>query len=91
LKFAFLTAFNAGCAAAPNMESLIIMRFLAGTFGSSPLTNAGGVVADIWSSRQRGIALVAFSSGPLFGPVLGPVIGGFISENCGWRWAEGFL
>jgi MFS family permease len=73
------------------MEGLLIMRFLAGTFGSSPLTNAGGVVADIWPTRQRGIALVAFSSGPLFGPVLGPIIGGFISENCGWRWVEGFL
>jgi MFS family permease len=86
-----LTAFNAGCAAAPNIEGLIIMRFLAGAFGSSPLTNAGGVVADIWPVRQRGIALVAFSSAPLFGPALGPIIGGFISENCGWRWVEGFL
>lgn len=67
------------------------MRFFAGMFGSSPLTNAGGVVADIWPARQRGLALVAFSSAPLFGPVLGPIIGGFIGEKYGWRWVQGFL
>ncbi|KAL8737754.1 MAG: hypothetical protein Q9181_001382 [Wetmoreana brouardii] len=89
--FVVLTAFNAGCAAAPNIEGLLIMRFLAGTFGSSPLTNAGGVVADIWPARQRGLALVAFSSAPLFGPVLGPIIGGFLGEKYGWRWVQGFL
>ncbi|KAL8768188.1 MAG: hypothetical protein Q9209_005497 [Squamulea sp. 1 TL-2023] len=89
--FAALTAFNAGCAAAPNIEGLLIMRFLGGTFGSSPLTNAGGVVADIWPSRQRGLALVAFSSAPLFGPVIGPIIGGFLGESRGWRWVQGTI
>jgi len=84
-------AFNAGCAAAPNIEVLLIMRFLAGTFGASPLTNAGGVVADIWPVRQRGLALVAYSSAPLFGPVIGPIIGGFLGEKQGWRWVQGFL
>jgi Sugar (and other) transporter len=41
--YAVLTAFNAAAAGAPNIQSLIVMRFLAGTFGASPLTNAGGV------------------------------------------------
>ena len=36
------------------------------------LTNAGGVVADIWPVRQRGLALVAFSSAPF-----SPCISGF--------------
>ncbi len=61
------------------------MRFLAGAFGSSPLTNVGAVVADIWPIRQRGLALVAFSSAPLLGPVIGPIIGGFHGEKHGWR------
>lgn len=34
-----LTAFNAGAAASPNIAALLIMRFLAGTFGASPLTS----------------------------------------------------
>ncbi|KAL9017278.1 MAG: hypothetical protein Q9185_005399 [Variospora sp. 1 TL-2023] len=90
-EFVALNAFNAGCAAAPKIESLLIMRFFGRVFGSSPLTNAGGVVADIWPARQRGLALVAFSSAPLFGPVFGPIIGGFIGESYGWRWVQGFL
>ena len=38
-----LTAFNAGAAGSKNIETLLVLRFLAGAFGSSPLTNAGGV------------------------------------------------
>ncbi len=52
--YAVLTAFNAGAAGAQSIASLIVMRFLAGTFGASPLTNAGGVIADIFPANQRG-------------------------------------
>jgi MFS family permease len=88
LAFTLLTA---GCAAAPTIQGLVIMRFLAGAFGSSPLTIAGGILADIWPNEQRGLAMIFFSSAPLFGPSLGPVIGGFIGEAAGWRWVQGFL
>ncbi|KFA55585.1 hypothetical protein S40293_09223 [Stachybotrys chartarum IBT 40293] len=88
LGFTLLTA---GCALAPNIEGLIIMRFLAGAFGSSPLTIAGGILADIWPNEERGLAMIFFSSAPLFGPSLGPIIGGFVGEQGGWRWVQGFL
>ena len=57
-----LTAFNAGAAGAPNMRTLIVLRFFAGTFGSSPLTNAGGVIADMFSASERGLATAIFAS-----------------------------
>ncbi len=44
--YATLTAFNAAAAGSQNIQTLLIMRFFAGAFGSSPLVNAGGVVAD---------------------------------------------
>jgi hypothetical protein len=44
-----LTAFNAGAAGANSIATLIVFRFLAGTFGASPLTNAGGVISDSMS------------------------------------------
>lgn len=59
---------------------LIICRLVAGTFGSSPLANAGGTLADIWMPHQRGKAMSIFAAAPFLGPVLGPVIGGFLSE-----------
>lgn len=86
-----LTAFNAGCAGAPNMHGLVIMRFFAGSFGSSPLTNAGGIIADMFSASERGMAMGMFAIAPFLGPVLGPIIGGFLGMNEGWRWVQGFL
>jgi Major Facilitator Superfamily len=42
------TIFNAGAACSQNIQTLIILRFFAGTFGASVLTNAGGVIADMF-------------------------------------------
>lgn len=89
--YAFFTAFNAGAAGVQNAWSLIILRFFAGSFGSSPLTNAGGVIADMFPASRRGLAMSFFASAPFLGPVLGPIIGGFLGENAGWRWIMGFL
>ncbi|RMZ88040.1 hypothetical protein DV736_g4740, partial [Chaetothyriales sp. CBS 134916] len=86
-----LTAMNAGAAAANSIGSLIVLRFLAGTFGASPLTNAGGVVADLLPASQRGLGMALFASAPFLGPVIGPVVGGFMGETVGWRWVEGVM
>jgi MFS family permease len=69
----FLTAFNAGAAASQNITTLIVLRFLAGSFGSSPLTNAGGVIADMFPAAQRGLAMSIFAAAPFLGPVIGPI------------------
>lgn len=89
--YAILTAFNAGAAGAQNIQTLIILRFFAGAFGSSPLTNAGGVIADMFPASQRGMAMSVFAAAPFLGPVLGPIIGGFLGETEGWRWVEGLM
>jgi multidrug resistance protein len=85
------TAFNAGVAGSQNIATIIILRFMAGAFGSSPLTNAGGVIADCFQARDRGLAMSIFAAAPFLGPSLGPVIGGFLGESAGWRWLMGFM
>lgn len=89
--YMMLTAFNAGAAGANSAATLIVLRFLAGTFGSSPLTNAGGVIADMVPASQRGVAMSIFAAAPFMGPVLGPVVGGFVGETVGWRWDMGVI
>ncbi|TVY37410.1 Efflux pump [Lachnellula occidentalis] len=89
--YMMLTAFNAGAAGSQNIQTLIILRFFAGSFGSSPLTNAGGVIADMFPAKQRGLAAGVFASAPFLGPTLGPIIGGFLGETKGWRWVEGLM
>lgn len=85
------TAFNAGAAGAPNIWGLLILRFFAAAFGSSPLTNAGGVIADLFTANERGLAMSIFSAAPFMGPVLGPIIGGFLGMTEGWRWVNGLM
>ncbi|CAI6240135.1 unnamed protein product [Periconia digitata] len=89
--FLAFTAFNAGCAGSQNIWTLIILRFFGGAFGSSPLTNAGGVVADLFNAQERGLAMTLFSMAPFMGPVLGPIVGGFLGMTEGWRWVQGLM
>ncbi|KAI1766049.1 MFS general substrate transporter [Hypoxylon sp. FL1150] len=91
LTYMALTAFNAGAAGAPNIQTLIILRFFAGTFGSSPLTNSGGVIADMFSARERGLAAAIYATAPFLGPSIGPIAGGFLGVGGGWRWVEGLM
>jgi Na+/melibiose symporter-like transporter len=44
------TAWNVGCALSRNTASILVFRFLAGTAAAAPLSNSGGVIADIVSS-----------------------------------------
>lgn len=82
----FFAAWQIGCALAPNIESMIVFRFLAGLGGSGCLVLGGGVISDLFSPEQRGLATAGYSLGPLFGPVVGPIAGGFIAQRAGWRW-----
>ncbi|KAI5855135.1 bicyclomycin resistance protein [Durotheca rogersii] len=80
-------AFSVGCALAPTLNALIVFRFFAGVFGSAPITNGGGSIADMIAQEKRGAAMAIFSIGPLLGPIIGPVAGGFLTDAKGWRWA----
>jgi multidrug resistance protein len=75
-----------GCALAPTLNALIGLRFVAGLFGSCPLTIGGGSIADMITQEKRASAMAGFSIGPLIGPIIGPVVGGVIQSKLGWRW-----
>ncbi|KAK1245108.1 hypothetical protein MKX08_004737 [Trichoderma sp. CBMAI-0020] len=91
VSYMALSAFSAGAAGSQNIATLVILRFFAGAFGSSPLTNAGGVIADMFKADQRGVAFSIFAMAPFLGPALGPIAGGFLGESKGWRWVEGLI
>lgn len=89
--FAIFTGCVAGSAGAKSAHALLSLRFLAGMFGASPLTNAGGVIADLFPPSQRGLGMAVFATAPFLGPVLGPMVAGFVSITVGWRWVQGVL
>ncbi|KAK4507363.1 hypothetical protein PRZ48_001098 [Zasmidium cellare] len=87
LTFVAYWAFNFLCAFTPNFGGLLVGRFLSGTFASAALSNAPGVLADIWGPIERGQAMVVFSIMTFAGPALGPVISGFLQITENWRWS----
>ncbi|KIY53422.1 MFS general substrate transporter [Fistulina hepatica ATCC 64428] len=81
------TCFQIGCALSPNTASIIIFRFLGGTFAAAPLTNSGAIISDIWDARNRGKAIGIFTTAPFAGPALGPIVAGYLSvAGVSWRW-----
>jgi multidrug resistance protein len=77
-------------ALAPNFGAQVAFRFLAGFFGSTPLTAAGGTIADMWDPLEKTYSFPLFSIFGFSGPVLGPVIGSYIGTGSlsTWRWSE---
>ncbi|KAL1743340.1 major facilitator superfamily domain-containing protein [Schizophyllum fasciatum] len=81
------TLFILGQSLAPNIQTLLVTRFFSGFFAVAPLTNCGGVIADIWSAAIRGKAVSLFTACVFLGPTIAPIASGFITESyLGWRW-----
>ncbi|KAJ8102607.1 major facilitator superfamily domain-containing protein [Lipomyces tetrasporus] len=78
--------FQIGCALSKNAATLLVSRLISGIAGSSPLSNAGGTLGDIWTPAERGDAMSFFTLAPFMGPVFGPIVGGFLAEYVSWRW-----
>ena len=56
---------------APNIGAQLVFRFLAGFFGSTPLTCAGGSISDMWTASERTAIFPIFANSAFWGPVLG--------------------
>jgi predicted MFS family arabinose efflux permease len=78
-------------ALAPNIGAQLVFRFLAGFFGSTPLTCAGGSLSDLWNPMERVYAFPVFANAAFMGPIFGPVVGGFVGQSSlvSWRWTDG--
>jgi DHA1 family multidrug resistance protein-like MFS transporter len=81
--------FSISVAVAKDLQTIMICRFFAGLFGSSPLAIVAAVFADMFDNKLRGLAVAVFSATVFMGPLLAPFIGGFITQSeLGWRWTE---
>lgn len=77
-----------------NVAGYMILRFLAGLFGSPPLATGGASVQDVWTPMTAPLALGMWGISASAGPVLGPLIGGFATQGFyktslgieAWRW-----
>jgi len=77
-------------ALAPNIQSAIAIRFIAGGASSTGATMVGGTVADIWATHERGFPMALFAYSAVGSTGLGPALAGYIALNphLEWRWIQ---
>ena len=85
--------FSIAAAVGKDLQTVLISRFFAGVFGSSPLAVVAAVFSDMFNNRTRGVAITVFSMTVFTGPLMAPFIGGFtiMNPDLGWRWTMYFV
>lgn len=86
-----LAAFTAGAAAAPNIQSLIIFRFLAGSFESAPMAISGGVIADTFPAIERGFCIWFVRRCTIYGTGSWASYWRLLAQGAGWHSVEWLL
>lgn len=73
------------CAFAPNIGTLLFLRFLTGVATAAVMVVARAVVADVYPGREAARAFATL--GAVFGivPVVAPVLGGLLAHVMSWR------
>ncbi len=79
------------CSIAPNIESLILFRFLQGVAGSAGVVVSRAVIRDLYSGIRSSqmFSLLVLANG--IGPILAPSLGGVILLATDWRGVFGVL
>ncbi|KDQ11582.1 hypothetical protein BOTBODRAFT_189769 [Botryobasidium botryosum FD-172 SS1] len=87
VSFFVYACMQMACALAPSPATLLVFRFLGGTFAAGPLTNSAAILADIWDTSTRGKAMMIFTLAPFTGPAVGPLVSGYMqTAGVPWRW-----
>ncbi|GAA3112756.1 multidrug effflux MFS transporter [Streptosporangium carneum] len=79
------TAASLLCAAAPSIETLILLRLVQGLAGSAGMVVVEAMVRDLYEGRQmaRIMSLLMLIGG--FAPIVAPVLGGQLLYIVDWR------
>jgi MFS family permease len=72
-------------AAAYNLDSMVVGRFLQGAGGGGLVPATLGLVADLWPPEGRGLPLGAVGAVQELGSVLGPLYGAVVLAVGDWR------
>lgn len=79
--------FSIGSAVSKDAASLLVTRFFAGVFGSSPIANVSAALGDIYEPRVRGVPMAFMAACVVGGALIAPVVGAglTVDQNLGWR------
>lgn len=89
LPFLASAVFTFVVACSSTITAIIFFRFLAGFCAGAPVVSSGGVLADIWHPKHRGMALAFYAffvaNGPSYGPTISSLLIEASPESIGWR------
>ncbi|MBP9841041.1 MAG: DHA2 family efflux MFS transporter permease subunit [Simkaniaceae bacterium] len=74
------------CGAAPNLQILVMLRFLQGYFAGPLIALSQSLLQSIYPKEKKNLALAFWNIVALVGPILGPIIGGWIVMDYTWPW-----
>ncbi|TIC02435.1 MFS general substrate transporter [Wallemia mellicola] len=87
-----LTLFNIADAVSSTPEALYVCRFFAGFFGGCMIIVVGPCIGDMFTAKDKQIALAIYACCPYLGPSIAPIVSGFIHDSgTSWRWMFGVL
>ncbi|MFJ8537020.1 multidrug effflux MFS transporter [Streptomyces sp. NPDC093591] len=77
--------FSLGCAFAPTIEAMTVLRFGQGVAGAAGIVVGRAVVVDLFHGPELSRVYAALSGIGALGPVLAPVLGGGLLAVAPWR------
>ncbi|WP_282203731.1 MFS transporter [Kitasatospora fiedleri] len=77
---------SAGCAAAPNVELLVLARALQGVGGALLTPGSLAMLQAVFAEEDRAGAVGAWSGLGGVAAAVGPFLGGWLVDGPGWRW-----
>jgi DHA1 family bicyclomycin/chloramphenicol resistance-like MFS transporter len=82
---ALYTAASVGCALAPDLTTLAILRFLAAVGGSASMVIPRAIVRDLSDGHAAARMLGQLTLVMGAAPILAPTLGGVVMEHLGWQ------
>jgi predicted MFS family arabinose efflux permease len=80
-----LAMFSALGAVAPNLDTLVVSRILAGIAGGGILPVAFALIGDSVRMADRQVAISRFLAATLLGQIVGASFAGVLADTVGWR------
>jgi EmrB/QacA subfamily drug resistance transporter len=77
---------SAGCAVAPGIVALVLLRVLQGAAGALVVPNSLAMLESAFQGDERGEAIGQWSAWSAVSTAVGPLLGGWIVDVASWRW-----
>jgi len=84
--FTLFTLASIGCALAPNLLALVLLRAAQGTGAAMLQANSIALVSTAAPAPRLRTALGLQAAAQAIGLAVGPTVGGLVVQSIGWRW-----